>query len=325
MAAHNEKQILGGVPAGDDEVGRYRIQSVADMTGVSAATLRAWERRYGIPSPQRTASAYRLYSDRDIAMVRRVRDLCAGGMAPSQAAQIVLEVPTPAPEPPPTATPSAADSDVFALAVQRIIDAVDRFDSDQLEAAVKHSLYLGASVTVFERVLAPAMAIIGRRWQEGTLGIAQEHLASEVVSNAVRYILRLVQPELATRVALLACFADEDHLTPLHGIALRFAEWGFKTILLGARTPPHALRQAVAEVHPDIVGLSVIIQPPPYRARELLEGYAEACGAVPWIVGGCLSPELAELVTTHGGLLAPTDRQHLRQIIDQAVAARRTH
>ncbi|WP_434422398.1 MerR family transcriptional regulator [Nannocystis pusilla] len=46
--------------------GRYRIQSVAEMTGVSAATLRAWERRYGLPAPRRSSSAYRLYSDRDV-------------------------------------------------------------------------------------------------------------------------------------------------------------------------------------------------------------------------------------------------------------------
>ena len=96
------------------DVGRYRIQAVAEMTGVSAATLRAWERRYGIPSPSRTASAYRLYSDRDIALVRQVRELCEGGMAPSQAAQVVLtrdEAPPPPIERPATdstAAPAAA-------------------------------------------------------------------------------------------------------------------------------------------------------------------------------------------------------------------------
>src|SRR5690606_34905007 len=55
--------------------GRYRIQSVAEMTGVSAATLRAWERRYGVPTPRRSHAAYRLYSDQDVAIIRRVREL----------------------------------------------------------------------------------------------------------------------------------------------------------------------------------------------------------------------------------------------------------
>ena len=46
---------------------RYRINAVAEMTGVPAPTLRAWERRYGIPRPGRSESSYRLYSDADVA------------------------------------------------------------------------------------------------------------------------------------------------------------------------------------------------------------------------------------------------------------------
>ena len=45
---------------------RYRIQTVSQMTGIPAATLRAWERRYGFPEPERTQSSYRLYSEQDI-------------------------------------------------------------------------------------------------------------------------------------------------------------------------------------------------------------------------------------------------------------------
>ena len=55
--------------------GKYRIHTVAEMTGVPAATLRAWERRYGVPVPARTSSAYRVYSDADIALIRRVVEL----------------------------------------------------------------------------------------------------------------------------------------------------------------------------------------------------------------------------------------------------------
>ena len=73
------------------ESGKYRIQAVADMTGVAAATLRAWERRYGLPTPQRTKSSYRVYSDEDVALIRRLRALCDGGMAPADAARTLKE------------------------------------------------------------------------------------------------------------------------------------------------------------------------------------------------------------------------------------------
>jgi len=73
-----------------DDEGKYRINVVAQKTGISSATLRAWERRYGIPVPRRTESSYRVYSDDDVALIQRLRALCDDGMSPSEAAKVVL-------------------------------------------------------------------------------------------------------------------------------------------------------------------------------------------------------------------------------------------
>lgn len=292
------------------ENGRYRIQSVAEMTGVSAATLRAWERRYGVPSPRRTSSAYRLYSDRDVELIRRVRELCESGMAPSDAAKSVLAA---AGEREPA---TSVDADTDEVAVQKILDAVDRFDADLLEAAVRSAMFLGQATTLFDRVFSPALEAVGERWHAGTVSVAQEHLASEIVGNALRYLLRLVQPERAPRTALLACFADEEHTTPLYGIGLRLAKWNIRALVLGARTPPHAIRHAVAETHPDLVGLSATVTPPPFRARELVDGYAEACGKTPLIIGGLASEKLREAIEARGAHVAPHDPDRLRALVE---------
>lgn len=296
------------------ENGRYRIQSVAEMTGVSAATLRAWERRYGLPSPRRTSSAYRLYSDHDIELIRRVRELCDGGMAPSDAAKSVLAASGP------TEPTAHLEADADELAVQRILDAVDRFDADLLEAAVKGAMFLGPATALFDRIFSPALEQVGQRWHEGVVSIAQEHLASEVIGTALRHLLRLAQPERSPRQALLACFADEEHTAPLYGIGLRLAEWGIKSVVLGARTPPHAIRHAVAEIHPNLVGLSVTVVPPAYRARELVDGYAEACGATPWIVGGLGAARLRELIEARDGRVAPATTDELEPVVKALLA-----
>lgn len=281
------------------------------MTGVSAATLRAWERRYGIPAPQRTASAYRLYTDLDVELIKRVRELCDSGIAPSQAAQMVLASQDSREE------FAHIEVDTHELAVQRMVHAVERMDAEMLDAAVKHALFLGSATSLFDKVLGPALAQIGQRWHEGSLGVAQEHLATEVIGNALRYLLRLSQPENAEKVALFACFADEEHATPLYGVALRFTEWGFRTVMLGARTPPQAIRQAVSEIHPDVVGLSLTIVPPAYRARELIDGYGDACGKTPWLVGGAGATQVQALVEARGGLLVPSDRAKLRALVER--------
>ena len=71
---------------------RYRIQMVADLTGLSSANLRAWERRYGIPQPQRDENSYRLYSRKDITLVQKMKSFCDQGHAPSVAAKLAQEV-----------------------------------------------------------------------------------------------------------------------------------------------------------------------------------------------------------------------------------------
>ena len=278
-------------------------------TGVSAATLRAWERRYGLPTPRRSQSAYRLYSDRDVAMIRRVRELCDEGMAPSEAARNVLNASEEFAE-----TASLA-ADVDELAVQRILDAVDEFDADRLEAAVKNALFLGPAVSLYERIFSPTLVQIGQRWADGSLSVAHEHLASEIIGGALRFLLRLVQPEHPRRRVVLACFAHEEHAGPLYGVGIRLATWGMRSVLLGARTPADAIRHAIDDMRPDLVGLSVTVAPDDAEARPLLDDYAAACARTPWIVGGLGSEALAEHLVACGGYLAPASDEHLHALL----------
>jgi DNA-binding transcriptional MerR regulator len=73
-----------------DLPGRFRINWVAETTGVPEATLRAWERRYQVPKPSRTPSGYRLYSEQDVAQVHKMRELCEAGISAADAAREVL-------------------------------------------------------------------------------------------------------------------------------------------------------------------------------------------------------------------------------------------
>src|SRR3954468_1217344 len=65
----------------DEGDGRLRIGEVARRSGVSPELLRAWERRYGLLRPHRSPGGFRLYSDADVARVRRMRELLAHGLS----------------------------------------------------------------------------------------------------------------------------------------------------------------------------------------------------------------------------------------------------
>lgn len=295
----------------------YRIQTVAELSGVPAATLRAWERRYGVPAPARTASAYRLYSDADVDLIRAMRDLVNNGTAPAEAARVVLASKPQAP------SAVDVDQDPLATARDRIVDATLRFDPDGIDLEVRRALTMGTSVAIYEQALGPALHRVGDLWHEGTITIAQEHIASQIILGAALDMVRLSQPTDASRKAVLGCFADEEHAIGLYGVALRFASWGYRTTLLGARTPPVAVSRVVESLGPDVVALSTTITPPPPRARELVDAYADVCRGVVWVVGGSAAEGMKPWVESRGGIVWDGDSNDLRRRVDHALTERR--
>ena len=69
----------------------YRIKTVAELTGISRATLLAWERRYAIVEPSRQENGYREYSDNDLACLQSVKLLMDKGYKVSEAISLIQE------------------------------------------------------------------------------------------------------------------------------------------------------------------------------------------------------------------------------------------
>jgi DNA-binding transcriptional MerR regulator len=70
---------------GEEQRPLFNLKAVVQETGVAAPTLRTWERRYGLPRPQRAPSGRRLYSRRDVETVRWLAARQAEGMTIGQA------------------------------------------------------------------------------------------------------------------------------------------------------------------------------------------------------------------------------------------------
>lgn len=288
--------------------GRYRIHAVSELTGVPEATLRAWERRYAVPIPVRTPSGYRLYSHKDVELVKRMRELCAAGMAPVDAAKLVAESGKATHEP-------QVNADPYEAIAGRIAEATRRMDPTAIESEVRLAMALSDAATIVERVFCPALQEIGRDWERGAITTGHEHLAAEILTVATRDLLRLIGPGRPLGHVVLACFADEEHVLPLYAAAFRFVEWGYRPHVLGARTPPVGLGAAVRELEPAFVGLSLTIAPPSGRASELIEHYATLMKGQLWGVGGAGAPDVAELVEAHGGHILYGTPDEQRELI----------
>jgi MerR family transcriptional regulator, light-induced transcriptional regulator len=282
--------------------GRYRIQTVAEMTGVGASTLRAWEQRYGFPAPERTASAYRLYSDADVQKIARVRELCDAGLAPAEAVAAVLSEDAPA----------SARADVSAVpatlafsspAVERVVAAAMRSDVAALDEALRAPLVVAAPRVATATVLEPAWAAVRGRWLAGDLDRGQERIAAELFGQVVRDVVRLGQPSPARGHAVLGCFADDDDVVPLARAAIAMQAQGWRAVLLGAHTSAAAIAAASDRLDARAVVLACGDVTPPMRARELLDDYARAVGKRPWVVCGAGTGAIAELARKKGAIV----------------------
>jgi DNA-binding transcriptional MerR regulator len=287
--------------------GKFKIQTVAEMTGVPASTLRTWEQRYGFPSPDRTASAYRMYSQADIERIGRVRELCDKGLGPAEAVQQVLE-------------DESAEVGLggMALAVEEAVvslgdatglaealhEAIEAFDPVRTQALVRSALLVASHAQAFEQWIWPAWRRVGERWLAGELGRHHERLAAELLGQAVRDMLRLSQPSAPAPWAVLGCFVDEDDPGPALGAALALQGAGLRAQVLGPRTRAAVVREAARALSAEIVGLSVTEAVPSRGARDLVDDYAAAIGPRRWFVTGPGVESIAAMVESAGGRVA---------------------
>lgn len=286
-----------GVPAG---TGPYRIQVAAELSGVPAATLRAWERRYGIPVPRRTASAYRLYTAEDVDLIRRMRLLVEEGVSPAEAARVVRSTPV-MPDGLAIASDPLPHVEGVELARARLLSATARFDAATVDAELARLSMLLDAVTLYEKVVSPLLVEVGRRWHDGSLSIAHEHMLSDRVEYALRAALRAVERPDGPLV-LIACIDREQHVLGMLGASIKLAASGTRVVVLGAMTPPDAIAEAVASMVPRLVGLSASVAPA--SPRGLMKAYAAACGRTPWVLGGPAAAQLAPAVREAGGFVA---------------------
>jgi MerR family transcriptional regulator, light-induced transcriptional regulator len=191
-------------PTPDAAAGYLRIGQLARRTGVSPELLRAWEQRYGLLQPTRTAGGFRLYSIADEARVQRMQSLVSGGLAAAQAARLVLSGGEPAPPTVPASATTLED------ATGALTASLDRLDEQAANAALDQLFATYTVETVLQEVILPYLHSLGERWEAGEVSVAHEHFASNLIRGR---LLGLAQGwgQGQGPGAILACVPGEQH------------------------------------------------------------------------------------------------------------------
>lgn len=249
----------------------FNTKAVARETEVPADTFRAWERRYGIPRPQRTTGGHRLYSERDIAIIRWLRDRTAEGMNISQAVMLLTNSLSDAAEAP-TPTVSALVS-LEPRTLQRIneelLDALTAFESVQADRLLSEAFALYPVEDVLLHIVQPTMVEIGERWHRGEANIAVEHFSTQFVRRKLSSMINVFEGlDHGLGKILVACAPDELHDIGAMFGALFLVRRGWQVIYLGPQMPMADLLETIYTTRPEIVCLSASM---PETAVQLVE------------------------------------------------------
>lgn len=276
----------------------YSIRHAAALTGLPVATLRAWERRYGVVEPGRSEAGYRIYDDRDLQRLTAMKALVAAGWSPRLAAE---HLQSPAAELDGTASAELdgdrdADSPLLLQPGSAPLDALcaagAAHDALAAERALDETLALAPLDAVVDHWLMPALRLLGSGWQDGRVDVAGEHLVSAVVQRRLGAALDAAGRATGAPRALVGLAHGSRHELGILAFAVVLRRAGLDVAYLGADVPPESWVAATRSHRPAVVVLAAPTRSDVVPVRETVAALAASCPETPVYVGGSAQEEV---------------------------------
>jgi DNA-binding transcriptional MerR regulator len=270
-----------------------RIGELSRRLGVSDHVLRAWESRYGLLQPVRSAGGFRLYSGADESRVRRMQAHLAHGLSAAEAAQAVLGEDAGARADLGRATGTHRAPRAASELSGDLRQALDAFDEPAAQAVLDRLMSDLSLATVLRDVVVPYLTELGERWERGTASVAQEHFASNVIRGRLAGLARGWGNGQGPR-AVLACPPGELHDLALMVFGIVLNRNGWRIDYLGMSTPVEELTRTLDARRPDLVVLAATLP-------EILEPFAMQLTALAQraplaLAGAGATPQIAAAV-----------------------------
>ena len=274
---------------------KLTVAAVARQIGVAPATLRTWDRRYGLGPSEHNDGEHRRYCPADVAKLMTMRRLIVSGVAPSDAAEQAksfkgeLKV-----------KKIVKEFEVREEVVEALYKALQGFDRAFVEETLAHEISEYGVEGAWADVIVPTLFLIGQDWENDQKGIEVEHLFSEILKRTMHNRVVELKKPLNSRPVLLAAVGEELHSLPVYALAAALCERNIQTYVLGARTPLEALSAMVTRCAPPAIFLWAQL---PKNAEEKYWREIPSIRPAPRIVvggPGWDSVECAEVIRAEG-------------------------
>jgi MerR family transcriptional regulator, light-induced transcriptional regulator len=247
----------------------FNLKAVLKETGLSADTLRAWERRYGVPTPQRTPGGHRLYSGHDIALIKWLIARQNEGLSISRAVEMWREQAASGKDPLENlpgarTTDSSFMSQAIYLPPETGLDALRsqwlaaclNFNEISAEQILNQAFGLYPIETVCLDLIARGLTEIGMLWYENRATVQQEHFASSLALRRIGALIAASPPPGRSHTILVGCPPNEWHNFSGLLLTLFLRRRGLNVIYLGADVPAAHFEETLSAVQPSIVVLT---------------------------------------------------------------------
>jgi len=236
----------------------FNLKVVLKETGIAADTLRAWERRYGLPMPERTPGGHRLYSQHDIEIIKWLIAKQKEGLSISRAVDLWNELTASSQDP--LSAPVLETTVVHSLNLDTIrqqwLAAGLKFDESFSEQILNQAFAVHPIETVCVEVLQRGLIEVGEMWYHAQATVQQEHFISALAHRRLDALIAAAPPPTRSQTILIGCTSKEMHtFTPLL-LSLFLRRLGLKVVYLGANVPIQRFNETLMSVKPRLVVLS---------------------------------------------------------------------
>ncbi len=230
------------------------VSAVARRLGVAPATLRTWDRRYGLGPSSHEAGEHRRYCAADLSKLMLMRRLISAGVMPADAAEQAKKAKGKV-----SLENIVREFEVREDVVSGIKKALQAFDIAFVEETLRSELAEHGVEMAWHEIIVPTLIEIGEDWEASGQGIEIEHAFSETLKKVLRERSAACESPVNGHPVVIAAVGEEQHSLPLHALEAALCELGIKTHFLGARTPLEAISATVTRLAPPAVFLWALL------------------------------------------------------------------
>lgn len=283
----------------------HSVRVVARRTGLAPDLLRAWERRYRVVQPVRSAGGQRNYSDADIERLQLLVKVTAAGRPIGQVAPLgnaqLRELAAGDQAAHDSLDATKAPSSAVDHYLNDALGAAENFDADALETTLRAAALQLPSDQTLDQVFGPLLLEIGTRWEQGRFPPANGHLATATIRRVLTWMTDFRAAPENAKTIVIGTPAMQLHDLGAMLAATVAATSGWRVAFLGASLPADELARAAGMAHADTVALS-IVEPsdPAHVSRELRQLRGKLPPSVALLVGGAGATAHADVLEQIG-------------------------